>query len=290
MREISSSLKLTIGRFSLLLGQVMDPQPRMKHKIYGIAGVKATRDTPINEACADVVASKLSNSGNFMGQLMSLLMDFWSRRAQLGLAIRENIRFSGKLAARRNFAHETLRRSNNALPENQRLTTAKMRILALQMEAFAWPFDGAWQETPQKEGDDPIEKVKVTFPAEKRTAFLDALTVNLNALKTALKLPDALPTDIAKLAVTYLAQVDPRAALAIKSLNEFEYNTFLVGLEERPNAALLKAAVAALRTAPDDAALLQAKPELAATFQNVDKLADKFEPSIGGALKMLREM
>ncbi len=288
VKTITNVLKVSIGRHAALLGQVMDPTPRTTNKVYGLAGVKATRDTPVNVACANVVAQKLSL---FLGQFPSLLIDFWSRRNLFALAVRENIRFGGKLMARRTFAHETLVGRNNALPEGVRLTKAKMRLLMQQMEAFAWPFDGAWKEAPRKGENDAVEMVSVTLPASKWTTFLEALSANLASLKAALGVDD-LPTEVATLAATYLAQIDPRAALAVKSLGEQDYNTLLanIDLHHQNDARILKAAVGSLRTAPGDAALLAAKPELAETFNAVDTEANKFDASLGSALKLIKEL
>ncbi|MBQ7650925.1 MAG: hypothetical protein IJS15_08195 [Victivallales bacterium] len=288
VQTITLLLPTIIGRFALLLGQVMDPTPRTTKKIFGLAGVKPTREMPINVACANVVAGKLSDSGLFMSQLAGLLVDFWSRRKQLALAIRENMRFGNKFPARKEFAHETLEKENNTLPEGTRLTRAKMRLLERQMENFAWPFDGAWEEVPTK-GEDDVERITVTLPIAKQAKFLEALTENLNMLKAALGL-EVLPTEVVKLALTYLAQLDPRAALAVRSLGEQGYDTLLVNIEQTyPNKDILKAAVSALWNAPGDLALFQAKPEVKTAFDETDRFADKFEPSIGGVLKIIRE-
>ena len=108
-------------------------------------------------------------------------------------------------------------------------------------------------------------------------------------LKDALGL-EVLPTEVAKLALTYLAQIDPRAALAVRSLGEEGYNALLVNIEQTyPNKDILKAAVSALWSAPGDLALFQAKPEVKTAFDETDSFADKFEPSLGAVLKMIRE-
>ena len=171
------------------------------------------------------------------------------------MAIRENMRYAGKLGHRRDFGREKLESANDALDANLRLTTAKRRLLMRQMESFAWPFDGAWEETHAKGPGDAVAKVKCSLPAAKRTLFLEALAVNLGNLKTALGYAEneSLPPEIARLAVTYLAQIDPRAMLAVKSMEENEYNALLAEIESRDDAALLSAAVAALKVAPDDA-------------------------------------
>jgi hypothetical protein len=288
VQTITLLLPTVIGRFALLLGLVMDPTPRTSKKVFGLAGVKPAREMPINVACANVVSGKLADSGLFTSQLAGLLWEFWSRRKQLALAIRENMRFGSKFPARRNFAHETLEKANNTLPEVTRLTRAKMRLLERQMENAVWPFDGAWEEVAVK-GDGDVERVSVTLPVAKRALFLEALTENLNMLKDALGL-EVLPTEVVKLAFTYLAQLDPRAALAVRSLGEDGYNALLVNIEQTyPNKDILKAAVSALWAAPDDLALFQAKPEVKTAFDETDRFADKFEPSIGGVLKIIRE-
>ena len=287
VKEIVRTLPGVIGRFALQLGQVMDPMPRTTKKIFGLASVKETRDIPINAACANVVGNKLADSGLVVTQFLSLLRDFWSRREQLALAIRENIRFGGKYKNRREFAHETLVASNNTLPEGMRLTKAKMRVLMRQMEAFAWPFDGAWTETSVKGENDVVKRIDFTLPDNKQGLCLDALFENLNALKTALGL-ETLPTEIARLAVTYLSQIDPRAALAVKSLKE-EYNSLLLRIElDYPDdQQILKAAVDAFRVAPDDEALFKAKPDMRKEFQEIDVEANRFDASLNAALKML---
>ncbi len=115
--------------------------------------------------------------------------------------------------------------------------------------------------------------------------------MNLNALKTALGV-EALPTEVVKLAVTYLAQIDPRAALAVKALEEQEYNLLLANIEQQhPNdTETLKAAVNALKAAPDDAALFAEKPDVAETFATIDQKANLFEPSIGSVFKLMQEL
>ena len=161
-----------------------------------------------------------------------------------------------------------------------------------QMESFAWPFDGAWTETHVKGPQDAVKKVKFALPAEKQPVFLEALAVNLGNLKTALGFAEGedLPPEIARLALTYLAQIDPRAALAVKSLDENAYNAFLAAIEQRENAALLGAAVAALRNAPDDAQLIAVQPNAAEEFAAIDRKADKIELTPWGVLKLFKEV
>ena len=254
----------------------------------GLDGVKGSYGKPIYEVCGEVVASKLENIAAIVKQFSMFIFKFFTRKDAVSVAVRENMRYAGKLGRRREFGRETLERANDALGANLRLTTAKRRVLMRQMESFARPFDGAWKETHAKGPGDAVLKVKCSLPVEKRTLFLEALAVNLGDLKTALGYAEgeSLPPEIARLAVTYLAQIDPRAALAVKSLDEASYNAFLAEIGQREDAALLVAAVAALRNAPDDAQLVAAKPAAAKDFAAVDRKTDKFDLSIG-ALKNL---
>ena len=118
-----------------------------------------------------------------------------------------------------------------------------------------------------------------------------ALAVNLGELRTALGYAEGenLPPEVARLAVTYLAQIDPRAALAVKSLDEASYNALLAEIGQRADAAVLVAAVAALRVAPDDARLVAANPKAGTEFAAVDRKADKFDLSIGALKNIFKD-
>ena len=272
------------------LAKFVDPTPRTRVKFSGLDGVKESYDRPIYAVCGQVVASKLENFRAFASQLGMFIRDFYSRRSAVSVEVRENMRYSGKLEYRRKFARETLERANDALDVNLRLTTARRRVLMRQMESFAWPFEGAWTETHGKGPNDAVNKIKFGLPQEKRAVFLEALAVNLGELKSALGFAENenLPPEVARLALTYLAQVDPRAALAVKSLDEASYNAFLADINQREDAALLGAAVAALRNAPDDAQLLASMPGAAATFAGIDRKADKIDLSLGGLFDMFK--
>ena len=290
-RELAFGLKYLIDHFADRLSKVMDPTPRTENKA-GLNGVKKSYGRPIYEVCGEVVAAKLENFSGFAKLLGTFIRDFSDRREAVSVQIRENMRYAGRLDRRRAFARETLERENDALEENLRLTTAKRKVLMRQMESFAWPFDGAWTETHVKGPQDAVKKVKFALPAEKQAVFLEALAVNLGNLKTALGFAEGedLPPEIARLALTYFAQIDPRAALAVKSLDENAYNAFLVGIEQREDAALLGSAVAALRNAPDDAQLIAAQPNAAEEFAAIDRKADKIELTPWGVLKLFKEV
>ena len=289
---IMENLNAPLDSFAQNLGQIMDPTPQTANKTTGLAGVKESRGKPIYAVCGEVVASKLRDTGAFMGQLGTFIRDFFGRLDKVSVALRESMRFGGKFEARQAFAQETLEKGSDALEENLRLTTAKRRVLMRQMETFEWPFDGAWTETNAKEAGDVVEKVKISFPQEKWANLVEALTVNLNGLKTALGYAQGenLPPEIARLAVTYLAQIDPRAALAVKSLDEQSYNAFLASFAQNPNAAALGAAVDALRNAPGDAELIAAKPSVQAEFEVTDRNADKVEISVVGGFRLFKNL
>ena len=270
---------------------IMDPSPRPKNGRSGIDGVKESYGKPIYTVCGDVVSSKLENIQEAMKQFGTFMIDFFTRRDEVSVVVRENMRYAGKLSRRQAFAHKTLVRSNDALDANLRLTTAKRRVLMRQMESFSWPFDGAWGEANVKGQGDAVLKVRYSLPPEKRAAFLEALAVNLGELRTALGYGEGenLPPEVARLAVTYLAQIDPRAALAVKSLDEASYNAFLAEIGQREDAAVLVAAVAALRVAPDDAQLVAANPKAGTEFAAIDRKADKFDLSFGALKNIFKD-
>ena len=289
--EFFASFSSLLQHLAANLPPILDPTPRSEaeNKFTGLEGVKASYGKPIFEVCGEVVASKLENFQGIVQQFGTFIWDVFSRRETVSVVIRENMRYAGKLGLRKEFARETLERTNDALDANVKLTTAKRRVLMGRMESFAWPFEGAWAETHVKGPNDAVLKVKCSLPPEKRAVLLEALAVNLGDLKTALGYAEGenLPPEVARLAVTYLVQIDPRAALAVKSLDEVSYNAFLAEIEQREDAALLGAAVAALRNAPGDAQLIAAKPKAAKEFATIDRKADKFDLSLGGLKNMI---
>ena len=290
--DFASGLSFLLDFFAKQLGLIMDPTPSTENKLAGLKGVKESSGKPIYMVCGEVVTSKLENFGALVNQFATFKRDFSGRLDTVAVSMRENIRFAGKFELRQTFARETLERANNALDVNLRLTTAKRRVLMRQMEAFAWPFEGAWKENHVKEEGDVVTKVKVTFPQDKWAPFIEALSVNLNALKTALGFAEheKLPPAIASLAVTYLAQIDPRVGATVKSLDEPSYNSFLASFGQNPEADVLGAAIAALKAAPGDAQLLAAKQAAVEEFAEVDRKADKVEPSLQGILRLIKDV
>ena len=269
-----------------VLAGIMDTRPRKSYGASGLEGVKATRDKPIFEVCGEVVAEKLSGT-SAMSLLGTFMREFPGRMDKAALAIRESKRFAAKFDIRKEFATDILEARNGDLGEDIRLTKELRRILMRQMESFAWPFDGAWTERAEKGPDDAVEKPQIGFPKEKWPRFIEALEVNLNDLKIALGF-DArakLPPEIAKLAVTYLAQIDPRVSQAVKSLTENEYNALLASIGQNPAAEMLGAAIGAIKAAPDDKDLLVLNPEAANDFKEIDEDADKIDPSPANILK-----
>ena len=253
----------------------------------GLKGVKETRDKPIFEVCGEVVSEKLADKSP-MSLLWNFISEFVGRMDKAQFAIRESKRFANKFDTRKEYATKGLEERNDELGEDIRLTKEKRRILMRQMETFAWPFDGAWEERAEKGEGDEVEKLKVGFPKDKWPRFIEALTVNLNDLKTALGF-DAnakLPPVIARLAVTYLAQIDPRAAMAVKSLEEDEYDALLAGLWKSPEAEMLTAAVSALKSAPGDAELFASNPDAVDEFNEIDADADAINTSPWKLLQM----
>ena len=267
--------------FSLQLAGIMDERPRTDSNGPGLGGVKETRDKTIHEVCGEVVSEKLANYSSAMSLVMGFMFDFVGRLDTVALAIRENKRFAEKLETLKEFAIETLDKGNDALGEELRLTKEKKRILMRQMEAFAWPFEGAWAEEHVKVKDDKTLRVKVSLPKEKWETFAEALAVNLSDLKTALGfgVNEKLPPEIARLAVTYLAQIDPRVSLAVKSLDENSYNALIASLGKDQNKEILGAAIDALRKAPGDQELFAANEEAQEEFNDIDKAVNKIDPS-----------
>ena len=279
-----------IGGFKNLMDFFASKLPNITNPT--LNGVKESYGKPIYEVCGEVVASKLENFRNFTAQLGTFIRDFYDRRPVVSAAIRENMRYGGKFERRQAFARETLERGNDALEANLRLTTAKRRVLMRQMESFAWPFERAWNESLVKGPKDVVNKVALSLPKEKQAVFLEALAMNLRLLKSALGYKDgeALPPEIARLALTYLAQIDPRAALAVKSLDDAAYNAFVADINQREDAALIGAAVDALKNAPGDAQLLAAKPAAVAEFAEIDQKADLVELSLTGLFNMFKSL
>ncbi len=267
--------------FALQLAGIMDERPRTDSNGPGLGGVKETRDKTIHEVCGEVVSEKLANYSSAMSLVMGFMFDFVGRLDTVALAIRENKRFAEKLETRKEFAIETLDKGNDVLGEELRLTKEKKRILMRQMETFAWPFDGAWAEEHVKGKDDKTLRVKVSLPKEKWETFAEALAVNLTDLKTALGfgVNEKLPPEIARLAVTYLAQIDPRVSLVVKSLDENSYNALIASLGKDQNKEILGAAIDALRKAPGDQELFAANEEAREEFNDIDKAVDKIDPS-----------
>ena len=268
------------------LAGLMDTRPRKGYG-GGLDGVKATTGKPVFEVCGEVVAEKLSAT-SALSLLGTFMREFPGRMDKAALAIRENNRFAGKLDIRKEYATDILEGLNDGLDEDIRLTKEQRRVLRRQMESFAWPFDGAWTERAVKGPNDAVEKPQVGFPKEKWPAFVEALEMNLGDLKTALGFGARakLPPQIAKLAITYLAQIDPRVSQAVKSLTEEEYNALLADLGKNQKAEMLSAAISALREAPDDNDLLGFNPEAANDFNEIDADADKIDPSPANLLKM----
>ena len=161
-----------------------------------------------------------------------------------------------------------------------------------QMESFAWPFEGAWTKTLKKEDGDEVNKVKIGFPEVKWPLFVEALSENLKALKDALGFGEGenLPPEIAKLAVAYLAQIDPRCALAVKSLNEQDYNRFLLSVGQDPGSDVLRAAIGALRQAKGDAEIQSVRPSAVEEFNTIDGDADEVDISLAKLMKIAKNI
>ena len=283
-----------LHNYAMQLATIADPTPRDlgQNKDSGLADVKETLDRPINMVCGEVVTKKLSKFSALAKQFGVFFRDFYGRLDWGSAELRENIRFSGKFATRQAFAKSNLEVGNAALGEDVRLTTAKRRILMRQMETFAWPFEGAWTKTLVKEAGDEVNKVKIGFPENKWPVFVEALSQNLKALKDALGFGEGanLPPEIAKLAVAYLAQIDPRCALAVKSLTPQDYDRFLLSVGQDPDSALLRAAIDALRNAKGDAELQSARPAAVQEFNDVDAEADVIDMSWGKVAKIAKNI
>ena len=83
-----------------------------------------------------------------------------------------------------------------------------------------------------------------------------------------------------------IAQIDPRAALAVKSLAENDYNMLIASVGNHSDSAMLDAAIGALKDAPDDEALFEKYPEARQEFAEIDEDADTFDPSLKNIVKM----
>ena len=283
---IANQLNPFLQHCATVLAGLMDTRPRKSYGSSGLDGVKPTRDKPIFEVCGEVVSEKLSAT-SAVSLFGTFMREFPGRMDKAAFAIRESKRFGAKFDVRKEFATNVLVAKNIGLDEDVHLTKDQRRILMRQMEAFAWPFDGAWTESAVKGPKDAVEKPQISFPKEKWPRFVEALEVNLSDLKTALGFAaDAkLPPEIANIAVTYLAQIDPRVSQAVKSLSEGEYNELLADLGKNPEAEMLSATVSALKAAPDDRDLLKFNPGAADDFHEIDEDADKIDPSPANILK-----
>ena len=122
--------------------------------------------------------------------------------------------------------------------------------------------------------------------------FVEALSENLKALKDALGFGEGenLPPEIAKLAVAYLAQIDPRCALAVKSLNEQDYNRFLLSVGQDPGSDVLRAAIGALRQAKGDAEIQSVRPSAVEEFNTIDGDADEVDISLAKLMKIAKNI
>ena len=292
--NLLEELPALLQSYAMQLAAIADPAPQnpTQEKFSGLAGVKETLDRPINMVCGEVVTEKLANFTALAKQFGVFIRDFTGRLDWVSAELRENIRFSGKFATRKAFAKSNLEVGNAALDENVRLTTAKRRILMRQMESFAWPFEGAWTKTLKKEDGDEVNKVKIGFPEVKWPLFVEALSENLKALKDALGFGEGenLPPEIAKLAVAYLAQIDPRCALAVKSLNEQDYNRFLLSVGQDPGSDVLRAAIGALRQAKGDAEIQSVRPSAVEEFNTIDGDADEVDISLAKLMKIAKNI
>jgi hypothetical protein len=294
VEELMNEIPELLHNYAEQFAQITDPTPQdqNRNKFSGLAGVRETLDRPINMVCGEVVTEKLAKFSAVAKQFGVFFRDFYGRLDWVSAELRENIRFAGKFATRKAFAKSNLEVGNAALDENLRLTTAQRRILMQQMEAFAWPFDGAWTNTLVKEDGDEVNKVKIGFPENKWALFVDALSENLKALKDALGFGEGanLPPEIAKLAVAYLAQIDPRCALAVKSLTPQEYDRFFLSVGQDPDSVVLRAAIDALKNAKGDAELQSVRPAAVKEFNEIDKEADEIDMSWSKVTKIAKNI